>query len=133
MADEIYAPIIDTQMTIEDALKQVCKISNGNKTIRKGFNQVTKAILRKQAQVVILANNYSDQMKGIIIGLCKKYEAPIIRVDTSEQLGSIVGFEKFKSNDVLKIGKCGCAAIIDFVYPSEGRYFIENALRDHST
>ncbi|KAM0686761.1 40S ribosomal protein S12 [Conglomerata obtusa] len=130
MAEEIYAPIIDTQMTLSDAFAQTCRIAKVNETLKKGFRQVTKTILRKQAKVVVLAKDYPDNLSAIIIGLAKQKDIPIIRIDSATDIGKIVGFVKQRDGEIVKILKCGTFAITDFVNESEGKYFIENVLRD---
>lgn len=129
MAEEIYAPIISSEMTISDALRQVSKIARGNNTLRRGFNEVTKSIMRERAQVVLLSNETLKTLADIIIALGKQHKIPIIKIESSIELGKIVGFEKVRDNEVVKTSKCGVAAIDDFVVASEGRYYVENILR----
>lgn len=130
MVEEIYAPIIPTDMTITDALRQVCKISHGSNKLRRGFRQVVKSLMRKEAKVVFVGKDYADNLMKIIIGLGKQADIPVIKIPSSEELGRIVGFEKIRDNVVYKVSKCGSASIVDFVEESEGKYFLENALRD---
>lgn len=130
MAEEIYAPIIDTQMTLQDALYQVVKISKGNNTLRAGFRQVCKSIIRKQSKVILLSKDYPDNLFKIVHGLAKQNEIPIIKIETNDELSKIAGFEKIKADETSKIGKCGCLSILDFVEDSEGKYFLENVLTE---
>lgn len=130
MVQEIYAPIISTEMTLTDALRQVCKIAGGKRKLRRGFRQVGKSIMRKEAQVVLVGKDFPDNYMKIIVGLGKQADIPVIKIQSCEDLGRIVGFEKIRDNVVYKVPKCGTASIIDFVEESEGRYFLENALRD---
>lgn len=129
MAEEIYAPIISSEMTITDALRQVCKIARANDTLRRGFREVSKSIMREKAQVVLLSKGMIANMSQIIISLGKQHNIPIIQIENSVELGKIVGFEKVRDNEVVKVAKCGVAVIDDFVVPSEGRYYVENVLR----
>lgn len=129
MAEEIYAPIISSEMTITDALRQVCKIARGNNTLKRGFAEVAKSILKQEAKVILLSNEMLANMSTIITALGKQYKVPIIKITTSVELGKIVGFEKKRDDEVVKVSKCGAAAIKDFVCESEGRYYVENVLR----
>lgn len=130
MAEPIYAPIISAEMTLSDALRQVCKISRGSNKLRRGFRQVTKSLMRKEARVVFVGSDLTDNLLKIIIGLGKQFNIPVIKIQSCEDLGRIVGFEKIRDSVVYKVSKCGTASIVDFVEESEGRYFLENALRD---
>lgn len=128
MTEEIYAPVIDTEMTLNDAFTQTCRVAKVNETLKKGFRQVTKTIMRGQSKVVVLAKDYPENMSKIIIGLAKQKSVPVVKMDSATEVGKIVGLTKQKDGEVVKTMKCGCFSITEFIGQTEGRYFIENAL-----
>ncbi|KAM0673460.1 40S ribosomal protein S12 [Gurleya vavrai] len=130
MSEEATAHIIETQMTLPDAFAQTCRIAKVHETLKKGFRQVTKTILRSQAKVIVLAKDYPSNLSAIIVGLAKQKDIPIVRMESCTDIGKIVGFLKLRDGEVIKTLKCGVFAITDFVVESEGKYFIENVLSE---
>ncbi|KAM0678214.1 hypothetical protein BDAP_001229 [Binucleata daphniae] len=128
MPEEIYAPVIDTEMTLTDAFTQTCRVAKVNEKLKKGFRQVTKSIIRKQSKVVVLAKDYPDNMSKIIVGLAKQKNIPVIKMESSIEIGKIVGFIKKQDEEVIKTTKCGCFSLDEFVGQTEANYYIENIL-----
>ncbi|KAG0434453.1 40S ribosomal protein S12 [Dictyocoela muelleri] len=126
---EVYAPIINPEMSIEDALSQVCRVSLAENKLIRGARQTSKALLKKKAKVVLLANDMSKDYQTVITFLAKNSNVPVIKIDDSKILGELVGFKKVTIKDVVKVAKCGCACIVDFVRNTEGRVMIESMLR----
>jgi ribosomal protein L7Ae-like RNA K-turn-binding protein len=120
---------MDVQLTLHDALHQVCRISGANDKLVKGFRQVTKRIMSKEAQLVLLSSACIETISERVVALAKMYSVPLIKVDTREDLGRLVGFEKFSGTESVKVSKCGVACITDYCGESEGKVFIMNALR----
>ncbi|KAG0418676.1 40S ribosomal protein S12 [Dictyocoela roeselum] len=128
---EVYAPIINPEMTIEDALSQVCRVSLAENKLVRGARQTSKALLKNKAKVVLLANDMPKDYLTIITFLAKNSNVPVIKIDDSKALGELVGLKKVNIHNNFKIGKCGCACILDFVRNTEGRIMVEQMLRQH--
>lgn len=128
MTEEVYAPIINEDMTVTDALNQVCKISRAENKLLRGARQTSKALMRNKAKLVILSNDAQKEYKEIITFLAKKSNIPIIKVDDGKILAEIVGLKRVNVKDIEKMSKCCCACIVDYVRNSEGRIMIENMI-----
>ncbi|KAF7682611.1 40S ribosomal protein S12 [Astathelohania contejeani] len=130
MAEEIYAPIIDTEMTMKDALKRVFQIARSDNKCVRGTRQSCKKIMGGQAKLVLISKEVSSQISDVVMALTKKHSVPVITIESSEELGSIVGLARIRGGEVTKVTKCSVAVVMDYVRPSPERNFVLNALRD---
>lgn len=89
--------------------------------------------MNKQAEVLLLANDYETRAIQIITGLCQDYKIPIIKIESREELGRIVGFEKVNGEGKVKVHKCGVATIDDYCGASSARNVIERELAAGTT
>ncbi|EPR78740.1 40S ribosomal protein S12 [Spraguea lophii 42_110] len=126
---EIVVPMGSEELTLDQALYQVCRISNANNRMVKGIRQVSKKLLDSNLKLVLLSNEIDERSANIIISLAKKTNIPLIKVDDSITLGRYAGFEKRTISDEIKVAKCGCAGIVDYVQPSQGQVFLMNAIK----
>lgn len=130
MAEEVYAPIIDTNLTLPLALAQVCSIARAHSLLRRGFRQVSSIIMREKAKFVLLAKDNDEKSSAIISALCRDREIPIIMVDDRKELGKTVGL--LSRSDSSRVCPCGVASVLDYGKNSEGKVVVINALRDIS-
>lgn len=130
MADEIYAPIIDSGMTLPLALAQVCAIANSRSLFVKGFRQVSSVVMREHAKFVLLAKDNDETSSAVVSAICRSRDIPVILVDDRKELGRIAGL--LEKSDKSKVCPCGVAAVLDYGRNSEGKVLVINALRDMS-
>ncbi len=92
----------ETQTEALEILSEVVK--SGGK-VRKGTNEATKAIERKQAKLVFIAGNVNPPEIVFYLGpLCEEKKTPVIFIDDKKELGAALGLEKISS---------AAAAIVD--------------------
>ena len=88
----VEAPAIGEPMDLMTALQMVLKKSLACHSLARGLHEVTKAIERGEAQLVVLAQDcdMGDYVK-LIEGLCKEKDISLVRVPKNTQLGEWVG------------------------------------------
>lgn len=92
----------EMQQEALDILSEVIK--SGGK-VRKGTNEATKAIERKQAKLVYIAGNVNPpEIVYYLPPLCTEKKVAYIFIDDKKDLGTALGLEKISS---------AAAAIVD--------------------
>ncbi len=87
-------------MTIDEklAFSVIQKAKDSGKVVI-GANQVTKAVERGQAKLVVNATNVSPvEIIAHFEPLCKEMKVPYLKIGTKEELGSAVGIKKSASS-----------------------------------
>jgi large subunit ribosomal protein L7Ae len=75
-----------------DEAYNVVEVARSTGKIRKGTNEVTKAIEREQAQLVIVAKDASPaELIMHIKPLCDEKKIPCVEVNSKEELGTAAG------------------------------------------
>merc|ERR1712166_797564 len=113
---------------IMEALKKVIKKSMGADGLVKGLNQVGKALDRKDAYLVVLANDCDDpKYKKLIEALAKQNKVPLIHVDSRQDLGEWTGQYKYdkENGKARKVRGCSSLAIKDYGEASDHLSVIE--------
>lgn len=89
---------------MNEIIELVQKIRESDGFIRKGVNEVTKAIEREEAKLVLIAMDVSPpEIVMHLPPLCKEKNIPYIFVKSKEELGKAAGIQRPTSS----------AAIID--------------------
>lgn len=80
--------------------------------ISKGCNGTIKAILKRKAQIVFLADDVDNKdYKSIITGLCKKYNVNLVNVPQKLILSRAFGFIHPKAKGGDRVVSCGVCAV----------------------
>src|SRR3989344_2852798 len=77
---------------LQDKAYEAIELAKKSGKIKKGTNEVTKAIERGVAKMVIVANNVN--LKEVIMHmepLCKEKDVPFVLVENKEDLGAAAG------------------------------------------
>ncbi len=89
----------------DEALDILSEVIKSGGKIRKGSNETTKAIERKQAKLVFIAGNVDPpEIVFYLPPLCDEKGVPYIFIDDKKSLGTALGLEKINS---------AAAAIVD--------------------
>lgn len=100
-----YVTIKAPKETQTEALEILSEVVKSGGKVRKGTNEATKAIERKQAKLVYIAGNVNPPEIVFYIGpLCEEKKVPVIFIDDKKDLGAALGLEKISS---------AAAAIVD--------------------
>jgi len=98
---------------IQEKVLRLVEIARNTGKIKKGTNEVTKAIERGQAKLVIIAMNVDpEEIVMHLPPLCEEKKVPYIYVATKEDLGKASGIQVSAAS----------ACIID---PGEGKKLME--------
>ena len=77
------------------AVELVRKIKEANGFVRKGVNEVTKAVEREQAKLVLIAMDVNPpEIVMHLPPLCKEKNIPYIFVKSKEELGRAAGIKR---------------------------------------
>lgn len=80
---------------MEEAVELVRKIRESDGFVRKGVNEVTKAIEREQAKLVLIAMDVNPpEIVMHLPPLCKEKNIPYIFVKSKENLGKAAGIQR---------------------------------------
>lgn len=77
---------------LQDKAYEAIELAKKSGKIKKGTNEVTKAVERGNAKLVIVANNINP--KEVIMHiepLCKEKDIPYVLVESKEDLGAAAG------------------------------------------
>ena len=77
---------------LQDKAYEAIELAKKSGKIKKGTNEVTKAVERGSAKLVIVANNINP--KEVIMHiepLCKEKDIPYVLVESKEDLGAAAG------------------------------------------
>ena len=121
MADEAStAPAVaapdTTQMSIEDALREVLKVSLFHDGLSRGLHEACKALDRGTALLCCLAKDCDQaEIKKLVKALCDHHGTKLIEVKSREALGEWTGLCRLNAEGVAtKIVKCSCAVVSDY-------------------
>lgn len=126
--EDIYAPIIDSNLTLPLALESVCSIANSYSLLVKGFRQASSILMRQEAKFVLIAKDNDPRSTEVINAICVEKKVPVIMIDTRAELGKIVGLTS--GSEKLRVAPCGVAVLLDYGKNSEGKVIVSNAIRD---
>ncbi|HME51879.1 MAG TPA: 50S ribosomal protein L7Ae [Candidatus Lokiarchaeia archaeon] len=84
--------------TQTEALEILAEVLKSGGKVRKGTNETTKAIERKQAKLVFIAGNVNPpEIVYYLPPLCDEKQVPYIFIDDKKDLGTALGLEKISS------------------------------------
>lgn len=118
--------------TIEAAIKIVLKKAKAFSGTVQGLNEVVKTVDRKNAHVVVLADDCSDpKYTKLVQALCKQQGIPVIPVPARQELGEWLGQCKYDKAGVARmIRGCSSVAIKDWGEETEALSFVQNWLKE---
>lgn len=108
-----YKPFSE-ELTLPFALEAACKLSLSRNKLVRGARQISKAILRDQAKVLVLSKSCPKDILQILEGLAKNKNVPIIKA-SDDLFKNVTGFNKLKMDDTYKHPKACAVSIKDFV------------------
>ncbi len=80
---------------MNEAIEIVQKIRESDGFVRKGVNEVTKAVEREQAKLVLIAMDVNPpEIVMHLPPLCKEKNIPYIFVKSKEELGKAAGIQR---------------------------------------
>lgn len=108
MAEQVEAPQNEGNV-FEKGLAQI----NRSGRVAKGIKCATKAIIKKKAQVVFLADDCDNKdYKNLVTALCNKYNVKLVAIPKKADMGKALGLTNLKhSGEVRKQINCGVCAI----------------------
>mgnify|MGYP000486181615 FL=1 len=117
MADEVAA----TQMSIEDALREVLKTSLFHDGLARGLHEACKALDKGNALLCCLAKDCDQaEYTKLVHALCQHHGTKLLEVTSRESLGEWAGLCKVNEEGVAtKVVKCSCAVVSDYGEDSE--------------
>ena len=109
----------DTPKELSDKAYSLAEIARDGGKIKKGTNEVTKAIERGDAVIVIMATDVEPpEILAHIPALCEEKKVPDVYVPSKAERGNAIGLEKPTASiavtDVGK-GKLVCEEIVEAV------------------
>ena len=120
MADEGAAPVagapVATQMSIEDALREVLKTSLFHDGLSRGLHEACKALDKGNALLCCLAKDCDQaEYTKLVKALCDHHSTKLIEVKSREALGEWTGLCSLNAEGVpKKVVKCSCAVVSDY-------------------
>jgi len=80
---------------MKEAVEFVAKVREAGGKVRKGVNEVTKAIEREQAKLVLIAMDVNPpEIVMHLPPLCKEKNIPYIFTPSKEELGKVAGIQR---------------------------------------
>lgn len=126
-APEITIDDMDRVDNLEDAVSRVLKEAMITDGMKRGVNEVVKAIESKKAHVVFLSENVQEEsITKVITLLAKKNDIPLIQVPDSKALGQWAGLCKYdRDGQPRKIVGAACVALNEFGVVSAGYDYLQ--------
>ena len=85
----------DTPKELSDKAYSLAEMARDGGKIKKGTNEVTKAIERGDAKIVIMATDVQPpEILAHIPALCEEKNVPYVYVPSKAELGNAIGLEK---------------------------------------
>ena len=82
----------EVKKDLQDKAYEAIELAKKSGKIKKGTNEVTKAVERGNAKLVIVANNINPREVIMHIEpLCKEKDIPYVLVESKEDLGAAAG------------------------------------------
>ena len=125
---------INSEMTIEDALRDVLKASVARGVIARGLHECVKTLDRSQAVLCVLSESCDEpNYVKVVEALCAENGIALMKVPDSKKLGEWVGFGKIdKNGDIRKVVNCSCAVIREFPDESAATRMIVESIKSAS-
>ena len=110
-----------TQISVEDALREVLRRSLYADGLARGLRECVKALDSRKAQLCVLAESCDEkEYVRLIEALCAEHKVSFIKVPDGKALGEWVGLCKMDKNGVAqKVVSCSCVVVRDFGAQSE--------------
>merc|ERR1712178_213866 len=113
---------------IEVAIKIVLKTAKAFSGTVQGLNEVVKTVDRKNAHLVVLAEDCSDpKYTKLVQALCKQQQIPIVPVPSRQELGQC---KHDKAGVARMIRGYSSVAIKDWGEETEALSFVQNWLKE---
>lgn len=128
MENENYTPIVETEYTINDALKQVSRAAFINGLLFKGGKTCIEKIMNNKAKLIMISKDCEARITTIVKHYAEKNKIPIITFDNKEELGRIVGLEKVSGEGKVKNNGCFISVIENFNEKTKATEFVEKDL-----
>lgn len=125
---EGYEPIIETEMTLQQALTKVCRVSRTYCKLSRGAKETSKKIMSGDVKLIMLAKDTEPRILQLITLLAKEKGIPIISIDDRLELGRIVGVENVSAGGKIRSKGCSVAAIQDYCEQTVEASFVQAAL-----
>ncbi|AFN82415.1 40S ribosomal protein S12 [Encephalitozoon romaleae SJ-2008] len=125
---EMQEPMMESEMTLQEALSKVCKVSRTYCKLSRGARETTKKILAGNMRFVMLAKDAEPKIAKLVTLLAKKKDIPIISVESRLELGKIVGVENASSSGKVRSKGCCVAGIQDYCEQTTEAGFVQAAL-----
>lgn len=123
-----YEPIIETELTLEQALTKVCKVSRTYCKLSRGAKETTKKVIAGHAKLVMIAKDAEPKIEKLVRILAKEKDIPIISIESGAELGKIVGVENISSSGKVRSKGCCVAAVQDYCEQTPEASFVQSAL-----
>jgi len=79
---------------VADAAYEALQIASRTGQVRKGTNETTKAIERRQAKLVVIAEDVEPpEVVAHLPLLCEEHKTPYVFVPNKEKIGSAIGID----------------------------------------
>ena len=97
----------ETPKELSDKAYNLAEMARDGGKIKKGTNEVTKAVERGEASIVIMAVDVEPpEILAHIPALCDEKNVPYVYVPSKEELGKAIGLEKpTASIAIVDVGK----------------------------
>ena len=107
---------MNSELTIEDALRNVLKSAVAHRVACRGLHECVKALDRRQAVLCVLSESCDEpNYVKLVEALCAENGVALIKVPNSKLLGEWVGFCKIdKNGEVRKVVGCSCVVLTEF-------------------
>ena len=122
------------ERSIETELPKVLSVSKINDGLVHGLNEVVKTIDRKEAQLVLLADNCEEEKyKTLVEAFCAQNNVPLIHVSERNKLGEWLGlYKKDEEGKIRKLRGVSSCAVKDFGESSAALDYVLNHAKEHS-
>lgn len=124
----VYEPVIETELTLEQALTRVCTVSRTYCKLSKGAKETTKKLLAGDARLVMLAKDAEPRIEKLVSVLAKEKGIPMILIESRAELGKIVGIDNVSASGKARSKGCCVAAIQDYCEQTPEAGFVQAAL-----
>ncbi|MBS3108798.1 50S ribosomal protein L7Ae [Candidatus Woesearchaeota archaeon] len=86
---------MEVSKDVLDKIYEAIELARSTGKIKKGINEVTKAVERGIAKLVLLASDVNPaEIIMHIEPLCKEKSIPVVKVKSREELGALSGLQR---------------------------------------
>lgn len=127
----VPAPSEKQVLSLDDAIKVVLKNSIARDGVQRGLRQAVRALDRRTALCCFLSGDCSeDRYKQLIRALCKAHNIPLVQIESSKQLGEMVGLCRHDAEgNARRVVGCACVALTDWGKDSEARAILTDHIK----